>query len=132
MLTAWAFLGYNEIRRQPNLVPAETSIKNFVKGFPFLLGYEPSRRKCIHCKFLSLEPSTKWIPLMISQGRNNFSKTEGAAQKLGGQNIENHLILTIFGVEFQGKWVKISKNWGGSRPPCHPPSDAPVLYAVDS
>ena len=51
MLTSWAFLGYDEIRRQPDLVPAETSIKNFVEGFPFLLGYEPSRRKCIHCKF---------------------------------------------------------------------------------
>ena len=62
----------------------------------------------------------------LEQGRHNFSKTGGAAQKLGGQNIKNHLILTVFGVEFQGKWVKISKNWGGSCPPCHPPSDAPV------
>ena len=29
-------------------------------------------------------------------------------------------------MEFQGKWAKISKNWGGSCSPCHPPSDAPV------
>ena len=64
---------------------------------------------------------------MLYQGRHNFSKTGGAAQKLGGQNIKNDLILTVFGVEFQGKWVKISKNWGDSRPPCHPPSDAPVI-----
>ena len=47
-------------------------------------------------------------------------------EKLEGQNIINHLILTVFGMEFKGKWVKISKNCGGSRPPCHPPSDAPV------
>ena len=37
--------------------------------------------------------------MIVVQGRHNFSKTGGAAQKLGGQNIENNLILTVFEVE---------------------------------
>ena len=45
--------------------------------------------------------------------------------KLRGQNIKKYLTFKVFGVKFQGKWVKISKNRGGSRPPCHLPSDAP-------
>ena len=36
------------------------------------------------------------------QGRHKFSKTEGAAQKLGGQNIKNDLTFHVFGVKFQG------------------------------
>ena len=37
------------------------------------------------------------------QACHNFSKTEGAAQKLGEQNIQNDLTFKIFGVKFQGK-----------------------------
>ena len=40
---------------------------------------------------------------IIIQGRHNFSKTEGAAQKVGGQNIKSDLTFNIFGVKFQGK-----------------------------
>ena len=41
--------------------------------------------------------------LNIIQGRHNLSKTEGAAQKLGGQNIENYLTFDNFGLKFQEK-----------------------------
>ena len=39
----------------------------------------------------------------LIQGRHNFSKTEGAAQKLGGRNIKNDLTFHVFGMKFQGK-----------------------------
>ena len=38
-----------------------------------------------------------------SQGCHNLSKTEGAVQKLGGQNIKNDLTFHVFEMKFQGK-----------------------------
>ena len=63
----------------------------------------------------------------ILQGRHNFSKTGGQPKSLGGRTLKMIWFMTVFGVEYQKKWVNISKNWGGSCLPCHPPSDAPVL-----
>ena len=48
---------------------------------------------------------------MSIQGRHNFSKTEGAAQKLGGNTLHD-LTFDVFGVKFLGKWVNFPKKWG--------------------
>ena len=45
-------------------------------------------------------PNTNQLNKYILQARHNFSKTEGAAQKLGGQNIKNYLIFGIFELKF--------------------------------
>ena len=48
--------------------------------------------------------------LLQTQGRHNFSKTEG-------RNIKNDTTFNVFGLKFQGKWVKFSKKTGGRPPP---------------
>ena len=39
----------------------------------------------------------------LLQGRNNLSKTEGAAHKLWGRNIKNELTFYVFGMTFREK-----------------------------
>ena len=50
-------------------------------------------------KALSFLETQKFPLLWKSQARYNFSKTEGAMQKLGGRSIRNDLTFNIF-------WVK--------------------------
>ena len=41
-------------------------------------------------------PNTNQLNKYILQARHNFSKTEGAAQKLGGQNVMFDLTFNVF------------------------------------
>ena len=66
--------------------------------------------------------------LKIKQARHNFSKTEGAARKLGGRILRIMWILTFLG-DFSGKLSQILKKLGGSPPP--PLSDAPVKKYIN-
>ena len=50
------------------------------------------------------------------QARHNFSKTDGAAQKLGGQNIRNYLTFKIFGRNFKENRPKSQKTGGPATP----------------
>ena len=67
------------------------------------------------------------VNLKTTQGRHNFSKTERAAQKLGGRKLEIIWILTFLGRNFKENRWKSRKTGGAAAPPCHPPFDAPGL-----